>query len=159
MSEKPDSQLTEGEKPPIWQIGLVLVVLASLIAAAALAVIQIYPHQLPATKNPSFVDNIFDSRVVILVVRVALMFAAGYIVISVVGLIIGRRWLAELGPFRASEPIARLDRGTEALERDLADALETVEGLEERLVESDHALARARSDIATLLDHIDTMEA
>lgn len=159
MPEKADPQQTEDGKPPIWQVVIAAVVLAALIAAAALAVIQIYPHQLPATKNPSFVDNIFDSRIVILVVRVALMFAAGYIVISVVGLIVGRRWLAELGPFKASEPIARLDRGTEALETDLTDALETVEGLEERLIESDDALARARSDIATLLDHIDTMEA
>jgi hypothetical protein len=31
-------------------------------------------------------------------IRVALIFAAGYVVISVVGLIVGRRWLAELGP-------------------------------------------------------------
>jgi uncharacterized coiled-coil protein SlyX len=159
MSEQASPPQTEDEKPPIWQIVVVVVVLAALIAAATLAVVQIYPHQLPSTKNPSFVDNIFDSRVVILVVRVALMFAAGYVVISVVGLIVGRRWLAELGPFKASEPIARLDRSTEALETDLADALETVEALEERLVESDDALGRARSAIAALLDRIDTMEA
>ncbi len=77
-----------------------MVVLAALVYVAVLAVIQIYPHQLPTTKNPSFVDSIFDSRIVILVVRVALMFAAGYIVISVVGLIVGRRWLSKLGPFK-----------------------------------------------------------
>jgi hypothetical protein len=158
MSEPTGLPQTEDEKPPIWQIALVAVVLAALIAAATLAVVQIYPHQLPSTKNPSFVDNIFDSRVVILVVRVALMFAAGYIVISVVGLIVGRRWLAELGPFKASEPIAQLDRSTKTLETDLANALEMVDGLEERLLESDDAIAQAHSDIATLLDHIDTME-
>jgi uncharacterized membrane protein len=133
-------------------------VLVALVAAAVLAVAQIYPSRLPATKNPSFVDNIFDSRVVVLLIRVALIFAAGYVVISIVGLIVGRRWLAELGPFKASEPIARLERGAEAVEKDLGDALQTVEDLKQRLIESDDALAQARSDLELLLAHIDTME-
>ncbi len=136
-----------------------MVVLAALVYVAVLAVIQIYPHQLPTTKNPSFVDSIFDSRVVILVVRVALMFAAGYIVISVVGLIVGRQWLSELGPFKASAPIARLDRSAEVLQTELQDAIETIGGLEQRLVESDGALAQAQSDLEFLLDQIDTIEA
>lgn len=160
MPEDPELQQEEPpQKTPLWQTLIGVAVLLTLLAAAVLAVIQIYPHSLPATKNPSFVDNIFDSRVVILLVRVALIFAAGYVVISVVGLIVGRRWLAELGPFKASEPIARLERGAEALEEDLSDALKTVEGLERRLVASDEALAQARSDIDFLLDHIDTLEA
>jgi chromosome segregation ATPase len=89
---------------------------------------------------------------------VALIFAAGYVVISVVGLIVGRRWLAELGPFKASEPIARLERGAEGLEKDLGDALGIVEDLKQRLFESDEALTQARSDIAFLLDQVDRME-
>lgn len=62
-------------------------------------------------------------------------------------------------PQSADEPIERLERGAEAMERDLGGALKTIEDLEERLVESDEALASARSDIGALLDHIDTMEA
>ncbi len=133
-------------------------VLAGLIAAAVLAVAQIYPSQLPTTNTPSFVDNIFDSRVVILLIRVAIIFAAGYVVISVVGLIVGRRWLAELGPFKASEPIAHLGRGTEVLEKDLDDGVEGVEYLKQRLTESDEALTQARSVIQFLVGRIDTME-
>ena len=136
-----------------------MVVLAGLVYAAVLAIVQIYPHKLPTTANPSFVDNIFDSRVVILVVRVALIFAAGYIVISVVGLIIGRRWLSQLGPFKASDPIARLDQSAEELESDLQEAVDTIQVLEQRLVESDDALAKAQTDLEVLLDHIDTIEA
>ncbi len=113
-------------KPPFWQIVAVVLVLAALVYLAVLAVIQIYPHQLPPTKNPSFVDNIFDSRVVIVIVRVALIFAAGYVVISVVALIAGRRWLSQLGPFKASYPIARLDQSAEALEGDLQEAVGTI---------------------------------
>ncbi len=146
------------EQTPVWQTLIGVVVLLALVAAAVLAVAQIYPNKIPATKNPSFVDNIFDSRVVIVLIRVALIFAAGYVVISVVGLIVGRRWLAELGPFKASEPIARLERGSEALEKDLGDALGTVEDLKQRLFESDEALAQARTDIEFLLDQFDTIE-
>jgi hypothetical protein len=154
-----EPQLETEQGTPHWQTAIGVLVLAGLAAAAVLAVIQIYPQNLPVTKNPSFVDNIFDSRVVILVLRVALMFAAGYVVISVVGLIVSRRWLAELGPFKASEPIARLERGAEALEKDLGDALGTVQDLEQRLVESDTTLAQAQADIEFLIGQIDTIEA
>jgi|GEM_PF-1192998 uncharacterized membrane protein len=158
--------MTEGLNPkdesrqriPLWQTLIGMGVLVALVAAAVLAVTQIYPNQLPTTKNPSFVDNIFDSRVVILLIRIALIFAAGYVVISVVGLIVGRRWLAELGPFKASEPLARLDESAAALESDLSEALGTIESLEQRLLESDKTLAEANGHIGALLDHIDTME-
>jgi hypothetical protein len=134
------------------------VLLALLAAGIVFAIIGIYPHKVPTGKNPSFIDNIFDSRIVILAMRIVLLFAAAYVAVSVVGLIASRRWIAELGPFKASEPLARLERGAEALEKDLADAVETIETLEQRLEDSDEALASARSDIADLLDHIDTME-
>lgn len=88
----------------------------------------------------------------------AIIFAAGYVVISVVGLIVGRRWLAELGPFKASEPVAQLGRGTEGLDKDLGDALEAVEYLEQRLSESDEALTQARSAIQFLVGRIGTLE-
>ncbi len=76
---------SQQDQTPLWQTLVGAAVLLALVAAAALAVKQIYPRTLPAASNPSFVDNIFDSRVVILLIRVALIFAAGYVVISVVG--------------------------------------------------------------------------
>ena len=142
------------EQIPLWHTLVGIAALLALGVAAALAVAQIYPSRLSTTKNPSFVDNIFDSRVVILLIRVALIFAAGYVVISVVGLIVGRRWLAELGPFKASEPIDRVERGAEIFDTDLGDARETIEGLQRRLVESDDALAQARLEIEFLVDRI-----
>jgi hypothetical protein len=90
MAEQHEDQ-NQPEQTPIWQRFIGVAVLVALAAAAVLAVAQIYPHKLPINKNPSFTDNIFDSRVVILLIRVALIFAAGYVVISVVGLIVGRR--------------------------------------------------------------------
>jgi hypothetical protein len=154
-----EMQAPEEQKPPVWQTAIGIVVLLALVVAAALAIIQIYPHKLRTTANPSFVDNIFDSRVVILGVRVALIFAAGYIIISVVGLIVARRWLSQLGPFKASDPIARLDNNAQLLESDLQDAVDTIQNLEQRLVESDESLAKAQADIDVLIALIDTIEA
>jgi hypothetical protein len=96
---------------------------------------------------------------VILAARIALMFAAAYVAVSAVGLIASRRWLSQLGPFKASDPIARLDSNTEIVQNELQDALGTIENLEQRLVESDESLAKAQDDIELLLDHVDMMEA
>jgi phosphotransferase system glucose/maltose/N-acetylglucosamine-specific IIC component len=133
-------------------------ILVLLAAGIVFAVVGIYPHKIPTTKNPSFVDDIFASRVVILAVRITLLFASAYIAVSVVGLIASRRWIAELGPFKASEPIARLDESAAAMEADLGDALKTIEDLERRLLESDETLAEADGHIGALLDVVDKME-
>jgi hypothetical protein len=152
-----DDDAPKGQAP-VWQTFFGAAVLLALVGATVLAIAQIYPSKLRSPKNPSFVDNIVDDRVVILLIRVALVFAAGYVVISIVGLIVGRRWLAELGPFKASEPIAHLGRGTQVLEKDLGDARDDLEYLKRRLVESDEALAQARSVIESLVGRIDTMD-
>jgi steroid 5-alpha reductase family enzyme len=49
-------------------------ILVLLAAGIVFAVVGIYPHKIPTTKNPSFVDDIFASRVVILAVRITLLF-------------------------------------------------------------------------------------
>lgn len=159
VSKDSETLPAEEQKTPVWQTAIGVGVLTALVVAAVLAVVQIYPHKLPTTANPSFVDNIFDSRVVILGVRVALIFAAGYIVISVVGLIVARRWLSQLGPFKASDPIARLDNNAQLLDSGLQDAIDTIQDLEQRLVESDESLAKAQTDIDALVALIDTIEA
>ena len=138
--------------------GVAVLILLLLAAGIVFAVVGIYPHQVPTTKNPSFIDNIFASRVVILATRIALMFAAAYVAVSVVGLIASRRWLSQIGPFKASDPIAQLDRSTETLEEGLQDAVETIGDLECRLIDSDDALAKGQDDIELLLEHIDTIE-
>ncbi len=156
---EPEQQTTD-ETTVLERAGQVfaVVILVLLAAGIVFAVIGIYPHRIPAEKNPNFVDNIFASRVVILAARITLLFAAAYVAVSVVGLIANRRWISQLGPFKASDPIARLGHSAEALESDLQDAVETIQKLEQRLVESDESLGKARTDIEVLLDHIDTIE-
>ena len=142
-----------------WQRAVGIAVLLGLAALVVVWVVEAFPHHVRNGKNPNFLDNIFANPVVLATVRITLLAAAVYVVVSVFALMGGRRWLSEFGPVKTTEPIANLDQSAQALESDLAEALETVEDLEQRLAESDAALADARTDIANLLDHVDTMEA
>lgn len=92
-------------------------------------------------------------------VRIALVVAAIYVVVSVIALMGGRRWLSELGPFKVSDPIARLDSSAQLLQNELQEAVDTIQELEGRLVESDEGLTKAQGNIGTLLDYIDTIQA
>lgn len=135
-----------------------VVIILVAVALLGAALYSIYPQQLAPEKNPSFVAEIFHSRAIIIMVRVAVLFAAAYVVASAVGLMAGRRWLTQLGPFRAAEPIAKLDDAAERLEEDLKDAVGTIDELSKSLDESDRALEDARDDISSLLDYIDTLK-
>ncbi len=160
MTDGPDEAGKDAtEEPDVARRISAIAVLAALGVGVVFAIVGVYPHRIPVPRNPSFVDDIFLSRIVLLSVRIAVMFAAGYVVVSVVGLILGRRWLSELGPFKASDPIARLERGAEAVQADLQDALTTIEDLEGRLLASDQRLAEANGHIGALLGHIDRIEA
>jgi len=139
-------------------IAIVVLVMLACSAAVVYAVIEIYPHRVRVPTNPSFVDNIFDSRVVIAAARIVLLFAAAYVAISVVALVAGRRWLAQIGPFRASEPLKQLDKTAEQLEAELKDARDTIRDLRNRLSVSDENLENARKNIASLLDDADKMD-
>jgi hypothetical protein len=138
-------------------LGFVAVVL--LLIFVGFVLVEIFPHNVRNAQNPSFVDNIFANPAVLLAVRIALLAGAVYVVVSVIALMGGRRWLSELGPFKAPEPIARLNKSAELLQDELQDAVKTIQALEQSLVESDESLASAQADIDLLLKHIDTIEA
>jgi peptidoglycan hydrolase CwlO-like protein len=151
-----DQEGGDGQSTAMQLLGIALVV----VTAAFLVFIGIeaFPHHVKNATNPNFVDNIVANSVAIFAIRLALFFAVVYVGVSVIGLIGGRRWLSQLGPFKASDEIARLDQGAEDLEKGLTAALGTINDLEQRLEDSDDALTQARSHIASLLDHIDMIE-
>ncbi len=138
-------------------LGIVVVVGAAALLVFGIA--EAFPHHVRNSANPNFVDNIVANSVVIFAIRLAVLFAVVYVGVSVVGLIGGRRWLTQLGPFKASEPIAQLDSNANLLQDELQDAVGTIEDLSQRLAESDQSLEKSQSDIEFLLDQIDTMEA
>lgn len=86
--------------------GLLVVVGLALL----LLVKGLYPADLPESRNPDFVDNIFDNRGVLWAARLLLVSAAGvlafggaFIVLSIGIHIRDRRWLRRAGPFEISD--------------------------------------------------------
>lgn len=122
-----------------------------------LVVIGVYPEKLPIKANPSFADTVFDSRTVIAAARIALLFAAGYVIFSVIGLIARRQWLTRVGPFEASQAVERLDREAELLRAELDDARQTIDYLEDQLLDSDQALQAYQDILKAQLDDPGTM--
>jgi hypothetical protein len=141
-------------------VGVLLAValLIGLAVGSVLVLVGVYPERLPVKANPSFVDIVFDSRTVVAAARIALLFAAGYVIASVIGLIARRQWLTRAGPFEASQAVERLDQETDLLRAELEDARHTIDVLEDQLLESDQALQQSQEDIAELVDLLASME-
>jgi hypothetical protein len=85
-----------------------------LIAVCAIAVVLLvkglYPADLPESRNPDFVDNVFDNRGVLWAARLLLVSAAGvlavggiFIVVSIGIRMKNKEWLRRAGPFEISE--------------------------------------------------------
>jgi hypothetical protein len=87
-------------------LGLLVVI----AAAAVLLVKGLYPVDLPESRDPDFVDNVFDNRGVIWAARLLLVSAAAvlafggvFIVLSIWIRMKNREWLRRAGPFEISE--------------------------------------------------------
>jgi hypothetical protein len=85
--------------------GLLLVGILTLLLAKGL-----YPADLPGSRDPDFIDNIFDNRGVLWAARLLLVSAAGvlavggmFIVTSIGVRMKNREWLRRAGPFEISE--------------------------------------------------------
>jgi len=94
-------------------IGLGLGVAGAI--AVVLLVKGLYPADLPESRNPDFIDNVFDNRGVLWAARLLLVSAAGvlafggtFIVVSIGVRMKNREWLRRAGPFEISKvPCAR----------------------------------------------------
>jgi len=110
-------------------------------AAAAWLCVVLFPGSLPASSHPDFVDNIFDSRVVIwaarlLLVSAAFVLAVGgvFIVMSTVIRMRNGDWLRRAGPFEVTETALGELRDQVLLWRSAAlDAQDEIEELKSRL--------------------------
>jgi hypothetical protein len=113
----PDQKQRSGCVRATW-IGLVLVI-ALAIADAALA-------PAPAPEQLDFIDTLLASRAVVVAIRIAIVFAALFLILSVIALAAQRRWLARLGPVEVST----LDAENQQLKEELASADGLIEDLE-----------------------------
>jgi hypothetical protein len=98
---------------------LVLPTLLLLFAAAAYAIGDAVFAPAPAPKNPGFVDTVLGSRAVVAAVRLAIIFAGTFVVVSVIALIARGQWLTRVGPVQVSEQVSGLDAENQRLQESL----------------------------------------
>jgi hypothetical protein len=128
-----------------------------LIVACAVVIVLIatglYPVDLPESRNPDFVDNVFDNRGVLWAARLLLVSAAavlacgGVFIVVSIGIRMKRgEWLRRAGPFEISE--GRLSHANDEANFWRRAALANEEealGLRERLEQSEELIGSLES--------------
>ena len=131
----------DGGRPGRAAAALVLVGVALVVVVAVRALV---PAKEPRFTNPSFIEVIFANRLVVTLVRVALLAAVLYIVVSVVALVSRGQWISGVGPIRVSDSVRTLEQERDRLHAALNDAVDKVETLENQLYEARDQLADAQ---------------
>jgi hypothetical protein len=120
--------------------------LVILFAAGIFAIGDAVFAPAPVAENPGFIDTVLASRAVVAALRLALIFASAFIVISVVALIVRRQWLVKVGPVQVSEQVSDLDAENRRLKESLENARETIDNLKQDLAESNRVLDQMMRD-------------
>ena len=112
-------------------------VFLALILVLALAVTDAVLAPAPAPERPDFIDTLLASRAVVVAMRIAIVFAALFVVLSVAALIVRRQWLTRVGPVEVSDRTAEL-------EEELEVAHQVIDALESMAVNSQQVIDRER---------------
>jgi hypothetical protein len=132
-------------------------ILLICIAGAVVLIKGLYPPDLPSSKDPAFIDNIFHNRAVIWASRLLLMSAAavlafgGLFIVASIGMRMKNgEWLRRAGPFEISETTLSEMEGQRDRWR-IAALLEheKVVELTERLERSDELISQLRTAFAS----------
>jgi len=128
-----------------------------LLAACAIALVLLirglYPADLPESRNPDFVDNVFDNRGVLWAARLLLVSAAGVLAIGGIFIVvsIGIRmrngeWLRRAGPFEVSEgPLSQAEDRSDFWQRAALASEKEALGLRERIRRSEELIKDLRN--------------
>lgn len=103
-----------------------------LIFITALAATDAVLAPTPAPKQPDFIDTILASRAVVAAIRIAIVFAGIFVVLSVVALIARRQWLTRVGPVEVEE-VSDLDTENQQLRRELDEARQIIKDLRQKV--------------------------
>ena len=127
--------------------------LATVCAVGIVLLVKgLYPADLPQTRNPDFVDNVFDNRGVLWAARLLLVSAAGvlafgglFIVVSIGIRMRNGEWLRRAGPFEISEgSLAQAKNETDFWHRLAQAGREENEDLRKRLKRSEEFIEGLR---------------
>lgn len=127
-----------------------------LVIACAVVILLLakglYPADLPQSRNPDFVDNVFDNRGVLWAARLLLVSAAGvlafggvFIVVSITIRMKNREWLRRAGPFEISERLIKTRDEIEVWRQAALANQEEVASLREHLERSDELVEKLRN--------------
>ena len=130
------------------KLGVVLVVptLLVLFAAAVYAIGDAVLAPTPVPKQPGFIDTVLASRSVVAGIRLAIIFAGVFVVVSVVALIARGQWLTRVGPVQVSEQVSGIDAENQRLKESLENARETIDNLKQDLAETNQVLDQMMRD-------------
>jgi ABC-type multidrug transport system fused ATPase/permease subunit len=144
---------SEGKPESHWErwgerLGALLVgpTLLILFVAAVYAIGDAVFAPTPAPEQPGFIDTVLGSRAVVAAIRLAIIFAGIFIVVSVVALIARRQWLTRVGPVQVSEQVSDIDAENQRLKESLENARETIDNLKQDLAESNSLLDQMMRD-------------
>jgi hypothetical protein len=119
------------------------VLLALGIGAVAVVFRAVSSGPISTEQNP--LNTIFASRYIVASCRIAILFAAGYVVLSIIARIRAGEWLSRVGPVEVSASVLTVTR-----ERD-----ELAEALGEALQEND----LLQANVQELTEHAETLDA
>jgi hypothetical protein len=125
------------------KVGRLLAVPALLVlfVAGALAIGDAVLAPAPAPDDPAFVDTVLGSRAVVAAIRLAVIFAGVFVVVSVVALIARRQWLTRVGPVHVSERVATANADSRRVGEELAQVAEDDNELRQKIAILDKRLA------------------
>lgn len=125
-------------------------VLLILVAGGVYAVADAVLSDTPVPEEPVFMDTVLASRAVVAAIRIAIIAAAVFVVLSVAQLVRRGRYLTRIGPIEASEDVSNLVWENTQLRAALEDAGSELANLEEELADT--------NDLLLLLAGTDTIE-
>ena len=106
---------------------------AVLIIVISIATADAVFAPAPVSRTPDFIDTILASRAVVAAIRITLIFAAVFVVLSVAALATQRRWLVRVGPLEVSDRVSHLSTENRRLEKEIEEANRAIEELEQPL--------------------------
>lgn len=81
----------------------------------------------------------------VVAIRIALVFAALFVALSVIALIAQRRWLTRLGPVEVSEEMSKFETENQRLKEELKASDQVIEYLEGKVASSHQVVDRKPS--------------
>jgi len=117
-----------------------------LFAAGIYAIGDAVLAPAPTPDHPGFVDTVLGSRAVVAAIRLAVIFAGAFVVVSVVALIARGQWLTKVGPVQVSERVSDIGGGSQRLTKSVEKTEETVDGMRKTTREIDDLIERMTRD-------------